>query len=282
MVTNPVIHIRDGVNDEIEVPVSKVIVAHRNHLNEIDRYSITLRDLSNQKKIENDLVYKNNELDTFVYRASHDLRGPIASLLGLYNVVKHEVKDSNSLEFFEMYNNQIIRLNETIIALIDLTRIKEQRTKKERIEIDDSIQGSISSFTHLPNYENISFEVKINVDVDVISDKSLINTITQNMIENAIKYSRIDVNSIVKINVSLTKSKDQVIIKVEDNGIGIEESIQSKVFDMFFRGDTQAIGSGLGLYILKNAVEKLHGKISLKSKRGEGTSISVQIPISFS
>lgn len=261
------------------VPVSIVIVAHKNHLNEIDCYSITLRDLSNQKKIENDLVYKNNELDTFVYRTSHDLRGPIASLLGLFNVVKHEVHDSKALEFFEMYNNQIIRLNETIVALIDLTRIKEQNTVKETIDIEAIIQDNINSFTHLPHYHKISFNTNIKTKQSIVTDKSLIKTITQNMIENAIKYARVDVASFIRIDV--TTVNKQLVISVEDNGLGIDKEIHSKVFDMFFRGDTQAIGSGLGLYILKNAVEKLQGKIELTSDKGVGTTITVQIPINW-
>ena len=74
--------------------------------------------MSHQKKIEDDLVYKNNELDTFVYRASHDLRGPIASMLGLYGLVEKEIEDPRAMTYFDMYNEQILRLNEVIVALI--------------------------------------------------------------------------------------------------------------------------------------------------------------------
>ncbi|MDH5475181.1 MAG: PAS domain S-box protein [Cyclobacteriaceae bacterium] len=264
-------------HDGTLVPVSEVILTHKNNVNEIDCYSLTLRDLSKQKQIENDLLYKNKELDTFVYRASHDLRGPIASLLGLYNVAKHEVTDTTALSFFDMYNDQILRLNETIIALIELTRIKEQDIKKEKIDINEIVQVSISYFTHLNHFEDINFNIDINVETAIICDKSLITTIVQNLIENAIKYSRNDVSSFT--NVKIHTYKKSLFIIVEDNGVGIEESIQGKIFDMFFRANTYAIGSGLGLYILKNAVDKLKGKVNLESKLNVGSTFTVTIPL---
>ena len=267
--------------DNVEVPVSEVILAHKNSVDKTDCYSITFRDLSRQKQIESDLTYKNNELDTFVYRVSHDLRGPIASLLGLYNVVKHEIKDPLSLEFFEMYNNQIIRLNETIIALIDLTRIKEQETTKVPIDFNEIVHTSISSFTHLPNFEKIAFNIKIDVHRTYKSDKALIKTIVQNLIENAIKYQQEGGDPSVEINISDSGNLNNgIIIKVKDNGIGIEEEMHARIFDMFFRANSQAMGSGLGLYILKNAVDKLNGKIFLKSKLHKGTTFTIELPSS--
>ncbi|MDH5367410.1 MAG: PAS domain S-box protein [Cyclobacteriaceae bacterium] len=262
--------------DKTIVPVSEVILVHKNYLNEINCYSITFRNLSKQKQIENDLIDKNKELDTFVYRASHDLRGPIASLLGLYNVAKHEVSDATALSFFDMYNNQILRLNETIIALIELTKIKEQKIKNETVNIEDIVQGSISYFTHSQGFDDIQFNINIKLDTNIYSDKSLITTIIQNLIENAIKYSRSDVKPFVDIKIFLRKNS--LFIIVEDNGIGIEKSIQNKIFDMFFRASTQAIGSGLGLYILKNAVEKLKGGVTLRSVLNEGSTFVVEIP----
>lgn len=105
------------------------------------------------------------------------------------------------------------------------------------------------------------------------------NTIIQNLIENAIKYSRPDIDPLVNIHVKpMTMVGEGLVIKVQDNGIGIEESIQDKIFNMFFRGNNDAIGSGLGLYILKNAVDKLHGRIALKSRPGKGTVFKIELP----
>lgn len=262
------------------VPVSQIVMAHYLVNGDLDCYSTIIRDISELKQTEENLKYKNNELDTFVYRVSHDLRGPIASMLGLYNVVKYEVHDASSLAFFEMYNNQILRLNETIIALIDLTRIKETTAESHEIFFEEIVDGSISSFVHLPRFKTIRFEKTYKLHKPYYGDKALLTTIIQNLIENAIKYSRPEVATIVKINVETTDALNVLTINVTDNGRGIKKEIQENVFNMFFRGDdTKAIGSGLGLYILKNAVDKLEGVVSLESKINEGASFTITIPI---
>lgn len=259
------------------VPVSMVMVAHFGRDETINSFSLIIRDISTQKRTEQDLLFKNAELDTFVYRASHDLRGPISSLLGLYQIVQYEVKDEKSLAFFEMFNKQILRLNEIILALINLTRIKENKSGQVSINFTDIINDAIDSFRHLNEFSNITFKVKVNVKKDFISDKGMITTILQNLVENAIKYSKINLAAIVDIRVESHHNK-LLTIRVEDNGIGISEEVQTKVFDMFFRGNEISRGSGLGLYILKNATEKLKGKIILQSKENVGTTFIIELP----
>ncbi len=259
-----------------EIPVSQVIIAHQWETGVVECYSTILRDNSRQKKIEQDLIFKNNELDTFVYRASHDLRGPIASLLGLHSVVKYEITDPLSLKYFDMYNQQILRLNNIIISLIEISRIKDREAIKVYINFTKIIEECISSFAHLPNFPNIFFKINIESTLKFKSDLSLITTIMQNLIENSIKYSKHDIPSTVHIKV-----KDiggSVSIKVIDNGIGIDSSIQSKIFNMFFRGTEHGMGSGLGLYILKNAVEKIKGQIILESALNKGTTFEILLP----
>jgi len=89
--------------DKKKVPVNQLIMAHKNSVSEVDYYSVIFRDLTRRKEIEDNLKLKNLELDTFIYRASHDLRGPISSLMGLYNVVKIDIKDDISLQYFALY-----------------------------------------------------------------------------------------------------------------------------------------------------------------------------------
>src|SRR5699024_3624668 len=125
----------------------------------IQSFSLIIRDISTQKKTEQDLLFKNAELDTFVYRASHDLRGPISSLLGLYQIVQYEVKDEKALAFFEMFNKQILLLNEIILALINLTKIKETKSGQIQINFMDIINDAIDSFRHLNEFSNIKFKI---------------------------------------------------------------------------------------------------------------------------
>jgi signal transduction histidine kinase len=259
-----------------EIPVSQVIIAHQNENGGVECYSTILRDISRQKHIEQDLLYKNNELDTFVYRASHDLRGPIASLLGLYTIVKYEITDPVSLKYFEMYNQQILRLNNIIISLIEISRIKDREASKVNINFNTIIEECITSFMNLPNFANITFKINIDPNLKFKSDLSIITTIMQNLIENSIKYSKPEVLSTVNIDIKSIVAS--ISIKVSDNGIGIDSSIQGKIFNMFFRGTEQSMGSGLGLYILKNAVEKIKGQILLDSTLNKGTTFEIILP----
>ena len=262
--------------DKELITVSQVIISHKSIDGEVEYYSSIIRDISDQKQIEQDLKYKNKELDTFVYKASHDLRGPIASLLGLYEIVVNEIKDEKSLEYFDLYNKQITRLNDIILTLIQLTKIKEVDISKEKINFKSIINSCINSFTNLPNFDNVRFNLKIDLDRPFMSDRGLVTTILQNLVENAIKYSKPGQPGDVEIEIKRNLNED-LLIKVEDHGIGIEKNIQGEVFNMFFRANDQVIGSGLGLYILKNAVEKLNGKVSLFSKVNEGTTFSIKI-----
>lgn len=261
-----------------EMVVSQVILAHRGRNGDLECYSTILRDITEQKRVERDLKYKNNELDTFVYSTGHDLKGPIASLMGLYNIVKLEIQDEASLSYFEMYHKQILRLNEIILNLLQLTRIKEQEATPEEVDFIKLAQDCVNSFRHLEHFDAITFRLENLITQQVFTDSRLMRTILQNLIENAIKYSRDNVKSWVHVRVENGRKAGTVSIIVSDNGMGIRKEYQEKIFNMFFRGTESSQGSGLGLYILRNAVEKLSGTIHLTSEPEKGTVFRVSIP----
>jgi signal transduction histidine kinase len=217
---------------------------------------------------------KNAELDSFFYRVSHDLKGPITSLQGLHNLVTMEVKDPTSLQYFGMYRNQVNRMYNIVMSLIDLTQMKHMESVKVKIDFPLLVSECISSYNYLDNFKIIDFVKEIE-EVDFHSEWAIINTILQNLIENAIKYSR-PYDPFVKI--SIHRENNSIQISVEDNGQGIDEIHQAKIFDMFYRASERAKGSGLGLYILKRAVERLNGIIELKSKLHEGSTFIVTLP----
>ena len=104
-----------------------------------------------------------------------------------------------------------------------------------------------------------------------------LRSILQNLIHNAILYRKKNVKSAV--HVSIYESGSNIIIEIKDNGIGIPEKIQERVFEMFFRGSSETEGSGLGLYLVKNAVDRLKGTIKMKSVYGEGTEFEITLPV---
>lgn len=236
-----------------------------------------IQDISKQKKTEEDLRFKKNELDAFVHRASHDLKGPVNSLLALYDVVVSELAGQDlALQYFGHYHKNIQRLHDIIQNLLELSRIKDIKAHFKPVDVRQVVEAAKELLEHLPNYSNIQFRQEYEVPDRVMSDNTLLSTIVQNLIENAIKYSQPLRPGNVLIRVVL--KDDMLTIQVQDNGIGIKEEVVSKVFNMFYRATDQASGSGLGLYLLKNAVDKLEGSIDIDSRYGEGTTFTIFLP----
>lgn len=220
---------------------------------------------------------KNNELDSFFYRISHDLKGPISSLIGLNSLVKLEVSDETALRYFELYHSQILRVNNIVIDLINLTRMKHGSGMLSEIDFRVLTEDCIASYHYVEHFKKIKFVLNIEEDIGYVSEWAIVNTILQNLIENAIKYQRMDPEPFVGITIS--KDGAFVRIQVEDNGQGIRPEDQSRIFDMFFRANDRAQGTGLGLYILKRAVERLNGDISLKSELHKGSTFTIRLPL---
>ncbi|MGI9544857.1 MAG: PAS domain-containing sensor histidine kinase [Cyclobacteriaceae bacterium] len=236
------------------------------------------QDITARKNAEQELLYKKNELDTFVYRASHDLRGPVASLMGLYNVVQTEFKEeSHALEYFEHYHKSVLRLNKILQNLIDLTKIKEKKMSISKMHFKEVVNDCLASLSNANNFEKMHFKIQNEIDFEVTSDRGLLRTIILNLLENSISFIQVD-SLQPFVQISTQYESNFIKIEVADNGVGIKPELQSEVFNMFYRANERSGGSGLGLYLVRNAVEKLNGTIQLKSKVGSGTKVSIYIP----
>ena len=242
----------------------------------VDNIKKLQREARAQKEKTEIIENKNAELDSFFYRVSHDLKGPISSLLGLHNLIMLEIEDGKSMHYFHMYHSQVKRINNIVVGLINLTRMNHLEAHKQVINFDELIEECFQSYSYLPHFRDITFIKEIDKTVAFKSEWAIVNTILQNLIENAIKYSRNEAESFVKVSVS--KQDDLVLMSVEDNGQGIHPDHQIKIFDMFYRANDVAQGSGLGLYILKRAVERLNGSISVDSSLNKFSKFIVKLP----
>jgi signal transduction histidine kinase len=189
--------------------------------------------------------------------------------------VKMEITQPESLKLFDMYHSQIVRVNEIVMGLINLTRISNQEERMSIIDFEKLVNDCVDSCKYLPQFESVRVEKEI-ASIGFKSEWSIVNTILQNLIENAIKYSRSQAASLVRIAIFL--EANSVVIQVEDNGLGIDKVNHGNIFNMFFRGTHRSTGSGLGLYILKRAVERLNGNIEVESTLGEGSTFTVRLP----
>lgn len=238
------------------------------------------RDITERKLFESKLEEKIKELDTFIYRSSHDLKGPLASLQGLLNVAKSEVQDIKATEYLSLIERSVNHLDNILMDLLNITRITQGTLKFTNLNLSKLINDTINSFENLAEYKKIEWLINVDEHINLVTDKSLINNVLHNVIINAIKYSdRKKTHPFVKIIASELNEKLELII--EDNGEGIADELQKNIFDMFFRGNTKSSGTGLGLYIVKNAVEKLGGQIELNSKEGKGSKFTIILPINL-
>ncbi|TAH26722.1 MAG: hypothetical protein EAZ07_03450 [Cytophagales bacterium] len=229
------------------------------------------------KESEDRLKETNKELNTFIYRASHDLKGPLSTVKGLTNLGQMEIKDEASLKYFGLISDRINRLDFILKDLINIVEITEVVLQIEAINFNE-ILAEIKEEIHkieLPKALRLRFNIEYkNL---FMGDKRALYSVLLNLLDNAVRYYNNDKTDILVI-VDIADYKNGVLIMISDNGIGIPTEIKSRVFDMFFRGTDQSKGSGLGLYLVKKIVNRLGGKIKLTSLPKQGTQIELFIP----
>ncbi len=224
-----------------------------------------------------ELASRNQELDQFVYSVSHDLSAPLKSLLGLINVGRHEMQSDSQLQLLEMMQSSVTKLERFIKDVIEYSRNARLGLRLEKVNLKSMVEEVFAQLSHVNAHNKIITTIDINEAVELNTDSIRMRIILNNLISNAMKFqdkNRTD----AFVRVTYRKIGNEHEIKVIDNGIGIQEEFQSNIFNMFYRASDQSHGSGLGLYILKEAVLKLKGRIEMHSVYGEGSTFTVFLP----
>lgn len=223
-----------------------------------------------------ELSERNFELDQIMYKTSHDLRSPLSSILGLVNLARMDTEGSQR-EYLEKIEGRIKKLDEFIKSMLNYARVSRDEASYEEVDLEAVTRECIQELEYLENFSAVKVSRNFTgTDTPFINDPVRVKIIIGNIISNAYKYYNPHVKSTLKINVNVTPK--QAIIVIKDNGIGIREEHADRIFDMFYRATENSQGSGLGMYIVKQAVEKLNGKIEVRSKFGKGTVITVALP----
>jgi len=255
-----------------------------NMLNDLSIQAIitNYRDITSRKlsELKIDYQYKelqkvNAELDGFVYSASHDLKAPLLSILGITNIAKIDSKEETAIFYFNMIESNITKLLHVIKDIINFSRNTHLEVEQECVDLNQIIHDSILSLSYLENKGKVEFDIHIDKTCEFYSDKARLGMIFSNMLSNAIIYQNYNQEKpVISIYVApIDHNKIEIILS--DNGQGIEAQYQSKIFNMFYRASTDSKGSGLGLYIVKNIVEKMNGTIGLTSIPGIGTQFKI-------
>ncbi|HTF80794.1 MAG TPA: ATP-binding protein [Cytophagales bacterium] len=219
-----------------------------------------------------------DELDSFVYRSSHDMRAPIASILGLATITKNSATEPDTvISYLKMIKNEALRLDQTLQKLLKIARIQQADRTITIIDFKLLLNNVIHTLSFVEGYESTKFHIDNKVTKDFYNQVSTLATIFQNILDNTIKYRKIN-EPHNDVYISIEDVTNGIQIKVTDKGIGIPKEQQNEVFKMFFRGSSQAPGSGLGLYTVKHHISNMGGNIQLESQEHEGTQIQIYLP----
>lgn len=246
------------------------------------RWVCTLTDVDEQIKknqqlasTNEELTRVNNDLDNFVYTASHDLRSPINNLEGIIDVYKDEplTDDKSKAEMWHLFSSSIARLKITINDISDIAKI--QRLDPEDVD--------------LIKFEDIYYEIRedsslllqtsgANIQVDfsqpsIKFSKKHLRSIMYNLISNGIKYGK--PMQVPQINIATRVREEKIILEVTDYGQGIKKEHQEKIFEMFRRFNNTTDGTGLGLYIVKRILDNTGGTIEVESIEENYTTVRI-------
>jgi PAS domain S-box-containing protein len=242
------------------------------------------RDITNQtrtedllKKQNDELIKINAELDRFVYSASHDLRAPLMSVKGLLNMIKVDPEKSNVANYLELIERSVQKLDYFISDIINYSRNSRMDVMPKTIDFSALLQESIDTLKFMEGADKVRSIKNIVVTKPFHSDYSRLLIVFNNIISNSVRY-RDPWKQDSFLSIDIQSDDTRALITFSDNGVGIADEYIDRIFKMFFRANADSKGSGLGLYIVKSAIEKLHGKIQVQSKLGEGTTFQIEIP----
>ncbi len=221
------------------------------------------------------LEESNKELDTFLYRASHDLRSPIRSILGLFYIIDHIPQS----ELVVRVKATTLGMDNMLKKLIVISEISSKSKNREAINICSAINHAKSELLEFINESGVQFHCDCDEAIQVEISPALLSIVLNGLLENAIFFSALKGKEHARVEVGAFVKNKNVVISIYDNGVGIDESIRSKIFDMFFMGHEKSEGNGLGLYTVRKCVQAMHGKIEVESEVGRYTKFIVSIPM---
>ena len=246
--------------------------------------NIHLEELINQRtkslqSTNEKLLDANKELDLYVYRASHDLRGPLASLLGLAKIALLESREPVARAYFNRIEDSALNLENILRKLLSVSKIRKHQVNYEHLDIESLVLEINRSYRNFIEAANVAITFNYGDDAQIVSDHYLVTIILQNLIENAIYFRNEYPDFKSQVRVLIGYEEDQHFIEVWDNGIGINEIYHKRIFDMFFRVSEKSKGNGLGLFIIGLALERLNGSIELESEPYNSTCFRVTLPV---
>lgn len=228
----------------------------------------------NERTSQLQQAYK--ELDTFFYRSSHDFRRPLTTFMGLAEVARITLKEKEAIELFAKVEETAVNLDRMLIKLQSISDVEADQIAVKGVSIKSIFENVLHAYRQNLAEHGIRAEINVLNDRIIKSYPAYLKTIMENLVENAIHFRSYD-KPFIRLEAII--NQQNLVIKVTDNGAGIDEAYINMVFDMFFRGSERSKGNGLGLYIAKKAVEKMNGHIHVENNDTDGCTFTVELPL---
>lgn len=235
---------------------------------------VIVRDITDYLKQQRELEQKNEELERYAYTVSHDLKSPVVTVKGFAALLKEELKDLNNKKVkndLDRIINASDRMSKMLGELLEISRAGKITGKKEKVPLKNIIDEVLEIMAIPIMNSNAKIIVHENLPI-INTDKNRIKDVIQNLIENSLKFSKKNTQTIIEIGIK--KQDNKRVICVKDNGIGIEPEFQERVFGLFSKLNPAINGSGIGLPLVKKIIESLNGRIWIESEgKNKGTTI---------
>lgn len=262
---------RHGQTVYFDVHVSRLL----NHY-PIQGRVLKLHNVTDKKHREDELVRSNQQLDQIIFKTTHDLKAPLMSAMGLVSLAE-KAPPAEQVRYLGLIRKSLLSLDSLIEEMNDFFRNDKMAVQREKIDMVKVLRDETENLKSLSDEKGIAIASHIHGATDFYSDSVRVKTIIGNILSNAVKYYDPQKKQPF-VNISITINKDICVIKMADNGIGIKAEHQPRIFDLFFRATDQSQGTGLGLFIVKDTIEKLKGSIDVDSEIGRGTTFTIDIP----
>ena len=260
-----------------EIHVLTSISQVYDHEGELSFYVKSFEDITELKHSETQIRRLAQEFDHFVYRAFHDLQGPLSSIEGVCNIMKLSNDNPETSRYVDMIGTVTIKMKKALLGMLEAAKINDLKTKESSVDFENLVDNLLNDIAKLPEFQSIRLGKHVQPNIRFRADPSYLNIIIKHLLENAVIFQdHLKNEAWVKLEIFQNES-DKVKIRVSDNGLGVEETDQEEVFQMFCRKSLRSKGAGIGLYLVKQSVERLGGNILLCSQPGEGTVVEVTL-----
>lgn len=269
----------------VPITIITTIFPIRNTEGEITNAVVQAEDITKRvfaerekEKYNKELIKINNDLDNFIYTASHDLKAPVSNIEGLIHALKESFTEkeasTDQAHILGMVEKSISKFKETIQDLTEISKVqKNLQYDTEEVDINNVIDDVVTTVNDLIKVSDGCLDINIDECRTIKFSKASIKSVFYNLISNALKYRAPE--RAPKILIRSYKVDNYAVFEIKDNGLGLKKEYLEKLFKMFKRFHTHVEGTGIGLYIVKRIVENSGGKIEVESEEGVGTTFRI-------